>query len=145
MSQSAARLREVEPASELAAELGRNIRALRKSQSLTLEQLSARSGLSVSFLSLIERGKKKPSLSALQSISDALGMEVGWFFADHPARDPLERAHVVRKAYRRRVAYSRLADTDYLGEVLPAATVLGVTALALPEFDVEVELVVDVD
>ena len=43
--------------------------------------------------------------------------------------------------------YARLREirAKYLNDILPAATVLGVTALALPEFDVEVELVVDVD
>jgi enamine deaminase RidA (YjgF/YER057c/UK114 family) len=43
--------------------------------------------------------------------------------------------------------YARLREIrgEYLGAILPAATVLGVTALALPEFEVEVELVVDLD
>jgi len=43
--------------------------------------------------------------------------------------------------------YARLRDirTEYLGDLLPAATVLGVTALALPEFEVEVELTVDLE
>lgn len=117
MPEAAVQLREVEPMSALALELGRNIRALRKGRSMTLEQLATRAELSVSFLSLIERGKKKPSLSALQSIAGALGMEVGWFFAEHAASDPLERAHVVRKAFRRKIAYTNLAETDYLGEV----------------------------
>ncbi len=75
MPKAAAQLREVEPSSKLAIELGRNIRALRKGRSMTLEQLAARAGLSVSFHSLIERGKKKPSLSALQSISDAVAQQ----------------------------------------------------------------------
>ncbi len=106
---------------------------------MTLEQLAARAGLSVSFLSLIERGKKKPSLSALQSISDALGMEVGWFFSEHLARDPLERAHVVRKNFRRKVAYTRLAETDYLGEVhyLLSPSINGKLAMVLMEVEAD--------
>lgn len=126
----------VDPAERLASELGRDIRALRKSRSMTLEQLAAASKLSVSFLSMVERGKKKPSLSALQSISDALGMEVGWFFAEHPASDPLERAHIVRRAFRRRIAYSSLAETDYLGELdyLLSPNIDGKLAMVLMEF-----------
>lgn len=43
--------------------------------------------------------------------------------------------------------YARLREirAEYLDGVLPAATVLGVTALALPEFELEVELIVDLD
>lgn len=43
--------------------------------------------------------------------------------------------------------YARLREirAGYLGDILPASTVLGVTALALPEFEVEVEITVDLD
>jgi len=43
--------------------------------------------------------------------------------------------------------YARLREirARYLQNLLPAATVLGVTALALPEFEVEVEITVDSD
>ena len=43
--------------------------------------------------------------------------------------------------------YARLREirTEYLQVLLPAATVLGVTALALPQFEVEVEITVDLD
>jgi len=43
--------------------------------------------------------------------------------------------------------YARLREirAEYLGDILPASTVVGVTALALPEFEVEVEITVDLD
>lgn len=43
--------------------------------------------------------------------------------------------------------YARLREirAEFLGDVVPSATVLGVTDLAFPEFEVEVELVVDVE
>ncbi len=43
--------------------------------------------------------------------------------------------------------YARLREirSEFLGDVVTAATVLGVTALAFPELQVEVELVIDLD
>lgn len=121
---------------DMAGELGRNVRALRKSKSLTLKQLAGLSGLSVGFLSHVERGRKKPSLSTLQKISAALGMEVGWFFPEHPGADPAERPYVVRKAFRRKIAYSPLAGTDYLGEIdyLLSPNIDGAMVMVMMEF-----------
>lgn len=96
--------------------LGREIRGLRAGLSMTLEDLAAKSSLSIGFLSQVERGLKRPSLKTLQSISIALGVEVGWFLQGHPTDDPVERAHVVRRGFRRRISYTRLAGTEYLGE-----------------------------
>jgi len=43
--------------------------------------------------------------------------------------------------------YARLREIrkDFLGDILPSSTVVGVTALAFPQFEVEVELTVDMD
>ena len=75
------------PADDLADDLGRNIRALRRTRAMTLAELADLCGLSVGFLSHVERGRKKPSLSTLQKISAALGMEVGWFFPEPAGAD----------------------------------------------------------
>ncbi len=95
---------------------GPEIRAMRRARGMTLGELAEASQLSVSFLSFVERGKKQPSLDALQRISKALGIEVGWLFPPSPNDDPIENAYVVRKGFRRRIDYSRLAGTDYLGQ-----------------------------
>lgn len=72
----------------------------------------------------------------LTTILDSLG--VGW--------EAVAMMHMYIVDYTpERYARLREIRAEYLGDILPAATVLGVTALALPEFDVEVELVVDVD
>ncbi|MGD1870351.1 MAG: helix-turn-helix domain-containing protein [Neomegalonema sp.] len=84
---------------------------------MTLSDLAQASSLSVGFLSLVERGQKQPSLDALQRISRALSIEIGWLFPTSPSDDPLEDAYVVRKSFRRRIDYSRLSGTEYLGEV----------------------------
>jgi quercetin dioxygenase-like cupin family protein len=83
---------------------------------MTLTDLAEASSLSPGFLSLVERGRKRPSLQALQRISQAFGIEVGWLFPNTPSDDPIENTYVVRKDFRRRINYSKLTGTDYLGE-----------------------------
>jgi len=58
---------------ELRDRLGRSIRALRQHQGLTLVQLAARAGLSHPFLSQLERGLARPSMTSLHRIAQALG------------------------------------------------------------------------
>ncbi|WP_349359296.1 cupin domain-containing protein [Stappia sp.] len=55
------------------ARIGNKIRDLRRRRQLTIRELSLRSGVSHSTISLIEREKVSPSLNTLQAILDALG------------------------------------------------------------------------
>ncbi|MET9789595.1 helix-turn-helix domain-containing protein [Streptomyces canus] len=57
----------------LRAELGSAIRKLRKERGLTLVQLAERATLSHPFLSQLERGLTRPSMSSLHRIARALG------------------------------------------------------------------------
>ena len=95
--------------------LGREIRQLRRARELTLADLADSSGLSLSFLSKIERGVSKPSLTSLQDIAEALDVQVGWFFNNVDAAPTEEQPFVVRSHRRRRLTYSGMAGTDYLG------------------------------
>lgn len=63
------------------------LRRVRKEKKITLVKLSKESGYSSSFLSLIERGLREPSLSALRKIADCLGVSVVMFFIDDSAGD----------------------------------------------------------
>lgn len=56
--------------------LGGVLRRLRKNQGLTLTQLSSETGLSVSFLSDIERNKTRPSLDSLEKLANFYGVGV---------------------------------------------------------------------
>lgn len=56
--------------------LGTRIRQLRKANGWTLADVAARTGLSVSFLSDIERGRTDPSLNTLDKIAAAHGLRV---------------------------------------------------------------------
>ena len=71
--------------------LGTKIRNLRKRNNLTMEDLSARcvrvdagSAPSVSYLSMIERGKRVPSAEMLAVIAAVFQKEVDWFLDDAP-------------------------------------------------------------
>ena len=81
--------------------LGAELRELRRARELTLKQLSAMAGLSLSHLSAIERGTANPSIDALGALSKALDVTPGWFFARRNGQGPLEKAFVVRRQNRR--------------------------------------------
>ncbi|MDD4569213.1 MAG: helix-turn-helix transcriptional regulator, partial [Tepidanaerobacteraceae bacterium] len=48
------------------------IRELRQKRNMTLQDMALRTGLSVSYLSEIELGKKQPSLETIDKLSQAL-------------------------------------------------------------------------
>ncbi|MBM7518526.1 helix-turn-helix domain-containing protein [Nocardioides nitrophenolicus] len=78
-----------EPAApaDLSAVIGRHVRAFRTQQGLTLRALAARSGLSVGFLSQLERGLTSISLTTLRDLADDLGHPITAFFEDGPAAE----------------------------------------------------------
>jgi transcriptional regulator with XRE-family HTH domain len=93
------------PASDAARKLGREIRGLRKARGDTLAVLAGKTGLSVGYLSLLERDRSTPSINALHAISRALGVTISWFF-DAGEIPPGERDFVVRRPRRRRLDFS---------------------------------------
>ena len=97
------------------ADLGNEIRQLRKVRGLTLQQMARATAKSVGFLSQVERNLTKPSVAALQDISEALGVHIGWFFQSDSIAPADEKQFIVRKQGRRRLSYSVLSGTDYLG------------------------------
>ncbi|RIV32709.1 helix-turn-helix domain-containing protein [Micromonospora radicis] len=60
--------------------VGARIRQFRKERGLTLRGLAARAGLSIGFLSQVERGISAIGLTALGSVAKALDHSVGDFF-----------------------------------------------------------------
>lgn len=53
---------------------GEQIRALREQRNYTLQDLAKRTGLSLSYLSEIERGSKRPSLKTIEKLAAALNV-----------------------------------------------------------------------
>lgn len=78
---------------ETVAFLGTRIRELRQLRALTLQQLSSKTGLSSSMLSLVERGKTSPSIGSLVAISSALGIHMTDLFDGNGnrTREPVVR------------------------------------------------------
>ncbi len=66
---------------EADAPLGKRLRDRRQQLGLTLKQVADGAGLSVGFISQIERGLNAPSLSSLAAISGVLGTHVTEFLA----------------------------------------------------------------
>lgn len=54
--------------------IGQTILKIRKSRKITQEELAKKSELSKSYISMIESGKKKPTLVTLEKISNSLGI-----------------------------------------------------------------------
>jgi quercetin dioxygenase-like cupin family protein len=77
------------PGADLSAIIGRHVRAFRKQQGLTLRALSVRSGLSVGFLSQLERGLTSIGLTTLRDLAHDLGHPITEFFDDtEPPAEP---------------------------------------------------------
>lgn len=86
--------------------IGSDIRGLRLGKRMTIATLAQRIGHSIGYVSKLERGLSKPSVTALQAISQALGVQVSWFFHEHADGDPLERGVIVRHDQRRRLDFN---------------------------------------
>lgn len=54
---------------------GKRLRHLRKQAGLTQEELASKSGLSTTFIGLLEVGRKRASLKSLQKLSRALNVK----------------------------------------------------------------------
>lgn len=66
--------------------LGTRIRERRRALGLSLVRLAAMTDLSHPFLSQVERGHARPSVTSLQRIAAALGVDAGWLFATEGER-----------------------------------------------------------
>lgn len=100
--------------------IGRDIRGLRKARGVTLAGLAEASGLSVGYLSLLERDRATPSIKALHAVSRALGVTISWFFEANDVPEE-ERDLVVRRARRRRLDYSAGVVDELLSPNLTGA------------------------
>ena len=68
--------------------LGANLRKFRGRREWSQMELAEKAGISMHFLSEIERGNKWPSSDNLQSLANALGVEVYELFRPEGEADP---------------------------------------------------------
>ncbi|MFC7738174.1 cupin domain-containing protein [Roseomonas sp. GCM10028921] len=98
------------------AMVGAELRSLRTRRGLGLRELAARSGVSHSAISLIERERMSPSVDTLGAILGALGTTLSSFFAElesgQPNRPFYRAEELVEIGRPDRVSY-RLVGMDY--------------------------------
>lgn len=72
--------------------LGRRIRSRRQMMSMTLQELSNACGVSVSYISQVERDNAVPTLGTLAEIAAALDVSIDFFIASPRQSDSVTRA-----------------------------------------------------
>lgn len=96
------------------AHIGGRIRELRKAHGRTLADVAAAVGISVSYLSQIERDVSRLPIGVLKQIADALGVHMNWFFRSGNEGPDDERDIIVRAANRRNLTFTGLGITEEL-------------------------------
>src|SRR5215208_1717958 len=91
---------------EILRSLGATIRNRRKQAELTLQEVADRAGLSISYLSQVERNLLAPSLSTLKRIADILSIPAGQLmFAPDGNLSPSAPVGIVRRQERKRLLF----------------------------------------
>ncbi|MEJ8554071.1 helix-turn-helix domain-containing protein [Tepidibacter sp. Z1-5] len=80
-------------------DIGKKIKTLRQSKSMTLKVLSEKSGLSIGFLSQLERGLTSVAIDCLNNIASVLDVELTYFFSRQKNNDS-----VIMKSYEQEVS-----------------------------------------
>ena len=96
------------------AAIGEQLRELRQVKALTLREVADKAGISVSYLSQLERNQSRLPIGILKKLSDALGVHMNWFFQGQAQGDPAENDIVVRADKRRRMSFTGLGITEEL-------------------------------
>ncbi|WP_440074157.1 helix-turn-helix domain-containing protein [Streptosporangium sp. OZ121] len=96
--------------------VGARMRQFRKERGLTLRGLATHSGLSIGFLSQVERGISSIGLTALNSVATALDRSVAEFFNDVPPAEETEeeRAPASQLPSHFTLTRSATAATEYI-------------------------------
>jgi transcriptional regulator with XRE-family HTH domain len=84
--------------------IGGDIRALRKSRKMTLEDLAKGTQKSLGWISQVERGLSAPTVSDLHDIARVLEVSISLFFGEADAPEG-EKGHVVRASARRELGH----------------------------------------
>lgn len=102
------------PSEHAITAIGEQLRELRKIRLFTLQHVADRVGISVGYLSQIERNQSKLPIGVLKKISDVLGVHMNWFFQASGNGPAEERDVVVRAQSRRRMTFTGLGIMEEL-------------------------------
>ncbi|HEX2784542.1 MAG TPA: cupin domain-containing protein [Ilumatobacteraceae bacterium] len=94
--------------------IGGRIRELRKAHGRTLQDVASVVGISVSYLSQIERDVSRLPIAVLKEIADTLGVHMNWFFPTGQQGAEEEREIIVRAGNRRNLTFTGLGITEEL-------------------------------
>jgi transcriptional regulator with XRE-family HTH domain len=94
--------------------IGGRIRELRKAHGRTLHDVASAVGISVSYLSQIERDVSRLPIGVLKQIADVLGVHMNWFFRSGSEGPAGERDVIVRAGNRRNLTFTGLGITEEL-------------------------------
>jgi transcriptional regulator with XRE-family HTH domain len=75
----------------LKKQFGLRVRQIRDESDRTQEEFAEMAGISVDFLSLIERGRNAPSFKKLERMARGLGKPVAYLFTFDPEYKPRKR------------------------------------------------------
>jgi len=113
-------------------EVGQRLRLARFRRNMTLKEVAAKSGMSATHISEIERGKTSPTIGALQRIAKALGERTAHFVEERA----VAQACLVRKGERDKVftcdAEGRTISFERLSATSPWATALVTRKISSP-------------
>src|SRR5688572_31433650 len=84
--------------SDVNRRIASRIRELRATRGDSLDALAARSGVSRSMISLVERGESSPTAVVLEKLAAGLGVTLASLFDMPPARTEAPRGPVARRA-----------------------------------------------
>ncbi|MET3289888.1 UNVERIFIED_CONTAM: transcriptional regulator with XRE-family HTH domain [Brevibacillus sp. OAP136] len=106
-------------------EVSNKIRSYRLQQNITLKELSQKTGMSISFLSQVERGASSLAITSLKKIADALQVPITSFF-ESPQNDNFHVKKEDHKSFqfeRSSMIYTRLAG-EFAGRTLEPVLVV---------------------
>ena len=91
------------------------IRKLRKEKRITLKKMAQETGISINYLSQIERGKTNPSVGILKRITNVLGVSL-LGLGGEPFQNPFNQQEVavVRRDMRKMLVYPKSKLKEYL-------------------------------
>lgn len=98
-------------------DVGQRLRQIREDKQLTINQIAKETGFTSSFISQLERGLTKASVSSLQKIASSLDTNLSDLFDQETKNIPPSKLHepvIVKKSERRKLVYPDDQSVDYL-------------------------------
>ena len=87
---------------------GERVRQLRLARALSQEQLALEANITPSYLGMIERGKKNPTVKTVEAICNALGIRLRDFFDTELEVPPVLNPYLDELSPKERAAYAQL-------------------------------------